>query len=340
MRTDVGIDLGTNCTRIFMGKSISLSEPSVVTINNMTGEAESFGTEAYKAIGRTSDRITPICPIEYGTIADFQAAELMLKEFLQKVCGKKIVRPRAIVAIPCGTTSVQQRSVLDAMETAGARNVCLVEAPLAAAIGLNIDFNTPKGTTIVDIGKGTTDIAVLSMGGLARSESIKIGGAAFEEAIIRYIRTKHNIAVGSVTAERIKKEIGCVKLRPIEVGLTVNGLNLYSGLPESFEINTTELHEIMSETAQEIIKAIQNVFEHTAPEMVADTAEDGIILTGGGALTYGMRELLEERLETKIKLVDDPINCVVKGLGKALSNFKMLKNSNYHFRSLEELKIE
>ena len=230
--------------------------------------------------------------------------------------------------------------MLDAMETAGARNVCLVEAPLAAAIGIGIDFSTPKGTTVVDIGKGTTDIAVLSMGGLARSESIKIGGAAFDEAIVRHVRLKNNIAIGVVTAEKLKREIGCVKKRPVEVGMTVSGLNLYSGLPESFEITTTELLGVMRETAFEIIAAIQNVFEHTAPEMIADTSVDGIILTGGGALTYGMVELLEERLETKINLVDDPINCVVKGIGKALSNFKMLRNSDYQFRSLEDLKIE
>ena len=340
MRTDIGIDLGTNFTRIFMGKSIALCEPSVVTVNDMTGEAVNYGYDAYKAIGRTSDLRIPVCPIENGTVADFRAAELMLKEYVHRVCGKKVIRPRAIVAIPCGTTAVQQRSVLDAMESAGARNVCLVEAPLATVIGMGMDFSTPKGITIIDIGKGTTDIAVISMGGLARSVSLKTGGAAFDDAIVKFVRNEHNVNIGVVTAERLKKQIGCVKRRPVEVGMTVSGINLFSGLPQSVEITSGDLLRVMNETADDIIRSVQDVFEHTAPEMLADTAEDGIVLTGGGALTYGMAEMLSIRLSTKINMAEDPENSVVNGLGKALEDFSMLKNRDYHFRSLEDLMVE
>ncbi len=340
MRSDIGIDFGTDTTRIFMGRSIVLSRPTVITIDNDTGEPKAYGNEAYQMIGRTSDRLTSVCPVQNGTIADFEAAELLLKKYFAEVSGKKLLRPRTMVAIPGNITAVKQRSVVDALESAGARNVCLIEAPLAAAIGLDVDFSTPRGVTVVDIGKGTTDIAVLSMGGLARCESLPIGSGSFDEEIIRFIRREYNVNVGALTAERIKKTIGCVKPREIEVGMTVSGLNVFTGMPQSIEVDTTRLYDIMMITAEEILGSIQRVFEQTAPEMVADTAKDGIILTGGGSLTYGMPELLSQRLGLQAKRVDDPLNCVIKGIGKALNNSQVLKNGDYRFRSLEDLTIE
>jgi len=340
MRSDIGIDFGTDTTRIFMGRSIVLSRPTVITIDNDTGEPKAYGDEAYQMIGRTSDRLTSVCPIQNGTIADFEAAELLLKQYFSEVSGKKLLRPRTMVAIPGNITAVKQRSVVDALESAGARNVCLIEAPLAAAIGLDVDFSTPRGVTVVDIGKGTTDIAVLSMGGLARCESLPIGSGSFDEEIVRYIRREYNVNIGILTAERIKKTIGCVKPRDWEVGMTVSGLNVFTGLPQSVEVDTTRLYEVMMVTAEEIIGSIQRVFEQTAPEMVADTAKDGLILTGGGSLTFGMPELLSVRLGLQVHRVEDPLNCVVKGIGKALNNSKVLKNGDYRFRSLEDLTIE
>jgi rod shape-determining protein MreB len=340
MKTDIGIDFGTDTTRIFMGRGIVLSKPTVITIDNDTGEPKAFGNEAYQMIGRTSDRLTSVCPVQNGTIADFEAAELLLKEYFSRVSGKKLIRPRTIVSIPGNITAVKQRSVVDALESAGARNVCLIEAPLAAAIGLDIDFSTPRGVTVVDIGKGTTDIAVLSMGGLARCESLPVGSGSFDEEIIRFVRREYNIAIGVLTAERIKKAIGCVKPRPLEIGMTVSGLNLFNGLPQSVEINTTQLYDVMMVAANEMIGSIQRVFEQTAPEMVADTAKDGLILTGGGSLTYGMAELLSQRLKLQVKPVADPLNCVIHGIGKALNNSKVLKNGDYRFRSLADLTIE
>ncbi|MBR6547916.1 MAG: rod shape-determining protein [Clostridia bacterium] len=340
MRSDIGIDFGTDTTRIFMGRSIVLSRPTVITIDNATGEPKAYGNEAYQMIGRTSDRLTSVCPVQNGTIADFEAAELLLKKYFAEVSGKKLLRPRTMVAIPGNITAVKQRSVVDALESAGARNVCLIEAPLAAAIGLDVDFSTPRGVTVVDIGKGTTDIAVLSMGGLARCESLPIGSGSFDEEIIRFIRREYNVNVGALTAERIKKTIGCVKPRELEVGMTVSGLNVFTGMPQSIEVDTTRLYDIMMITAEEILGSIQRVFEQTAPEMVADTAKDGIILTGGGSLTYGMPELLSQRLGLQAKRVEDPLNCVIKGIGKALNNSQVLKNGDYRFRSLEDLTIE
>ncbi|MBR4867925.1 MAG: rod shape-determining protein [Clostridia bacterium] len=340
MRTDIGIDFGTDTTRIYLGRGVVLSKPTVITIDNHTGQPKAYGVEAYQMIGRTSDRLTSVCPVQNGTIADFEAAQLLLKEYITRVNGKKILRPRTMVSIPGNITAVKQRSVVDALESAGARNVCLIEAPLAAAIGLDIDFSTPKGVTVVDIGKGTTDIAVLSMGGLARCESLPMGGGSFDEEIMKFVRKEYNVSIGVLTAERLKKTIGSVKPRALEVGMTVSGLNLFNGKPQSVEVNTSQMYEVMMVTAEEMIQSIQRVFEQTAPEMVADTAKDGLILTGGGSLTYGMAELLEERLKIKVKPVSDPLNCVVEGIGKALNNSQVLKNGDYRFRSLEDLSIE
>lgn len=340
MRSDIGIDFGTDTTRIYMGRGVVLSRPTVITIDTDTGEAKAYGTEAYEMIGRTSERLVSVCPVQNGTIADFEAAELLLKRYFAEVSGKKLIRPRTMVAIPGNITAVKQRSVVDALESAGARNVCLIEAPLAAAIGLDVDFSTPKGVTVVDIGKGTTDIAVLSMGGLARCESLPVGGGTFDDEIVRFVRREYNVAIGTLTAERIKKTIGCVSPRRLEVGMTVSGLNVFTGMPQSIEVDTGRLYEVMMTTAEEIIRSIQRVFEQTAPEMVADTSKDGLILIGGGSLIYGMPELLSARLELQVNRADDPLNCVVKGIGKALTNSKVLKNGDYRFRSLEDLTIE
>ncbi len=340
MRTDIAIDLGTDTTRIFKNKRIALSKPSAVAIDNIRGVGVVYGSDARAMIGRTGDRISAVSPIERGTVADFESAQMLIKQYISDVSGKKMIRPRAFVAIPGGTTAVQQRSVMDALESAGARNVCLVESPLAAAVGLGVDFSTPRGVTIVDIGKGTTDIGVLSMGGLARCESIKLAGEDFDTAIARYVRREHNIDIGILTAEKIKKSIGCVMPRPLDVGLYMNGLSVYSGLPESFEITTQEVYSIMLPIAEDIVKAIRGVFDRTPPEMVADTAEDGLYLIGGSANVYGMSEFLSKNLKVKVITPEEPTECVIKGLGGAMENITILKNGDYRYTSLEDLVIE
>lgn len=340
MYTDIGIDLGTDYTRIFAGRGIVLNEPSCVAVEERTGEPIDYGVKAAQMIGRTSDRVSVVCPIERGAIADFDMAELLLKEYLKRACGRKMIKPRVMATMPSGVTAVQQRSIVDALESAGARNVCLIEGPLAVAIGLEVDFSTPHATTVIDIGKGTTDIAVLSMGGLAQCESARIAGGDFDEAIMRYIRKEHNISIGIRTAEEIKKKIGCVVRRQVEVGMTVKGLNLFTGLPQLFEVTNHEIFDALSDSVENMLKAIRGVLEKTPPELAADISREGIVLCGGGALIYGMEQLLQERLGAKVTLVHDPLCGAVRGTGKALADLKVLRNGNYKFRTLKDLVIE
>lgn len=340
MYTNIGIDLGTDYTRIFAGRGIVLNEPSVIAVDHYTGEPIEYGQKAAEMIGRTSDRVEVSCPIERGAIADFDMAQLMLKEYMRRACGRKMIKPRVMVTMPSGVTSVQQRSIVDAMESAGARNVCLIEGPLAVAIGLEVDFSTPRATTVIDIGKGTCDIAVLSMGGLAQCESARMAGADFDEAIVRYVRKEHNILIGVRTAEEIKKQIGCVVRRQIEVGMTAKGLNLFTGLPQLFEVTNHEIYEALSDSVEAMVKAIHGVLEKTPPELAADISREGIVLCGGGALIFGMEQLLSERLGAPVTLVEDPLCGAVRGTGKALSDLKVLRNGNYRFRTLKDLVIE
>ncbi len=340
MPIDIGIDMGTANTVIYVGKSIVLNEPSVVSVETDTGRPLKFGYEAYKMIGRAPGKITPVCPIERGVIASYEEAEQLLRYFVRKVYGGKVIKPRVMFSMPAGVTVVQQRSFMSAMQAAGARNICPIESPVAAAIGVGIDFSKPYGTIVVDIGAGSTDIAVLSMGGIAQYESVRIASSDFDEAIIRYIRKEHNILIGQRTAENIKKQIGCVLHRPIEITMFAKGRNLYTGLPQVFEITANEICDAISEVSYGICAAVQAVLEKTPPELVGDIAKDGVLLTGGGALIHGMVELMERHIGIKASLVDEPMSCVAYGIGKALKNFDLLKNGDYEFRSLQDLVIE
>lgn len=340
MQSDIGIDLGTGYTRIYSGRSIVLNQPSVVTVKKRGGEAVEFGDKAYASIGRTSDRFCSVCPIERGTIANYDVAEKMIKEYLTRTAGKKTVKPRVMITAPSGLTAVQERSIVDAAENAGARNVCLIESPLAAAVEMGVDFSAPSGVAVIDMGKGTTDIAVLSMGGISQCESARVAGIDFDEAIVRYVRHEYNIAIGMLTAERIKKTVGCVKKRQVEIAVTAGGLNQFSGLPEMFEITSTQLYDAISDTFEAILKAIRGVFEKTPPELLADSSDKGMILTGGSSLIYGMPERLSEELNMPVHMPDDPLLCVARGIGKAMADMSMLKNGDYYFRSLQDLTVE
>lgn len=340
MLTDIGIDLGTANTVIFAGRSVVLSEPSVVAVETETGRPLYFGSDAYRMVGRTPDRITTVFPIERGVIANYEVAEHMVRYFLKKIYGNRMIKPRVMVSIPSGITAVQQRSVRTVVEDAGARDVCLIEAPVAAAIGVGVDFVKPHGTIVVDVGAGTTDVAVLSMGGLAQCESIRMASLDFNEAIIRYVRKEYNILIGARTAEEIKLKIGCVVHRPVEVAMKAKGRNLFSGLPEMFEITSNEVSDAISEVSYGICGAIQSVLERTPPELVADISTDGILLTGGGVLIHGMPELLHRYTGLKATVVPDPTSCVARGTGKALENPDLLVNGDYEFRSLQDLTLE
>ncbi len=340
MAKEIGIDLGTSKTVLFSGAKIVLELPSVVTVDSETWEPVYYGEKALQTLGRTPDSLTCVRPIERGVISDYEIAQQMMRRYMTKAFGNKIIRPRVMAALPTGLTEVQHRSVANVIEAAGGRNVSVIEGPVAVAIGLGIDFSKPHGSMIVDIGAGTTDIATLSMGGIAQCSSVKIASGDFDELIMRAVRKEYNVVIGPLTAEHIKKQIGTVVSRPVEIAMTAKGRNLFSGLPQSFEITSSEVFEAIGESANSICNEVRKVLEKTDPDLVADILEDGIYLTGGGSLIHGMDTLLSEYIGTKVIPVDDPTHSVVKGTGIALKNPKLLRNVDFQYRSIQELIVD
>ena len=332
MSQDIGIDLGTASVLIYIkGKGIVLKEPSVVAVDTTTNRLLAVGLEAQRMLGRTPGNIVAIRPLREGVISDYQMTERMLKYFLEKVCKNKLFKPRVIVCVPSGVTEVEERAVLDAARQAGASQTFIIEEPVAAAIGANVDISRPYGNLIVDIGGGTTDIAVISLGGIVKSNSIKVAGDKFDDAIIKYIRKKHNILVGERTAEEIKMNVGCVVPRINELGkpevatMEVRGRCLLSGLPKVVTVSSVEMMEAVEECANSIIEAIKGLMEVTPPELIGDVAENGIILTGGGALIHGLDRLIHKETGIQCFIAEDAISCVAIGTGKALDNIESLK---------------
>ena len=330
---DIGLDLGTASVLVYVkGKGIVLREPSVVAIDKTTDRILAVGEEARKMLGRTPGNIVAIRPLREGVISDYHVTEKMLKYFLNKVCSKsffKLFKPRVMICVPSGVTEVEKRAVEDAAMQAGARKTYLIEEPIAAAIGAGIDITKACGSMVVDIGGGTTDIAVISLGGTVVSTSVKVAGDKFDEAIVRYMRKKHNIMIGERTAEEIKIQIGTVFPRPKEVQVDVRGRNLVSGLPKTITISSTEIMEVLEEPVSSIIEAVHSVLERTPPELAADISERGIVMTGGGCLVYGMDKLLEYKTGIRVIIADDAISCVALGTGKTLDNLDILKKDNY-----------
>lgn len=337
MPLDIGIDMGTANTIIYSNGTVVLSEPSVVITDAEDGRCLNFGAEAFKMVGRTSDKMMAVKPIEHGVIASHLEAETMLRYFLKKIGGNRMIKPRVMMAMPAGITEVQKRSFIYAVQEAGARNICPIESPVAAALGMGTDFTKPYGTIVVDIGAGTTDVAVLSMGGLAQSESVRIASSDFDEAIIKYIRRKYSIDIGVKTAENIKMHIGSAVHRPIEIAMKAKGLNYKTGMPQVFEVTANEICDAISDVSYSICKAVQMVLEKTPPELVGDIAKDGILLTGGGALLNGMCELFERYMGIGATLADSPLESVARGIGVGIKNFDLLKNGDYEFKSLIEI---
>jgi len=324
--SDIGIDLGTATILVYIkGKGIVLREPSVVALNKENGKLLAVGTEAQKMLGRTPGNIVAIRPLRDGVISDYEVTQRMIKEFIKKVCGFRLVKPRIVICVPSGITEVEERAVFDAGLQAGARQVYLIEEPVAAAIGAGIDISKPNGNMIVDIGGGTTDIAVISLGGIVESASIKIAGDRFDEAIIRYIKRKHNVLIGERTAEELKIKIGCVYPRPEEIAMDVKGRCLMTGLPKVFMVTSTEILEAFEEVTINIIEAVHSVLEHTPPELVSDISTNGITLTGGGSLVYGFDKLLSSHTGIEAHIADDAVSCVAFGTGKALDNLSTMQ---------------
>jgi rod shape-determining protein MreB len=318
---DIGIDLGTATILVYVkGKGIVLREPSVVALNKDTGRMLSVGTEAQRMLGRTPGNIIAIRPLRDGVISDYEVTQRMIREFIKKVLGFRIVKPRLVICVPSGITEVEERAVFDAGLQAGARQVYLIEEPVAAAIGAGIDISKPNGNMIVDIGGGTTDIAVISLGGIVESTSIKIAGDRFDEALIKYIRRKHNVLIGERTAEEIKMKIGCVYPRPEDIAMDVKGRCLMTGLPKVFVVSSSEVLEAFEEVSVNIIEAIHSVMEHTPPELVADISTNGIVMTGGGSLVSGFDKLVTARTGIPTVVAEDAIQCVAKGTGKSLDS--------------------
>ena len=316
--TDIGIDLGTASILVYIrGKGVVLKEPSVVAFDRDTNRIKAIGEDARLMLGRTPGNIVAVRPLRQGVISNYTVTEKMMKYFIQKALGKKTFRkPRIAVCVPSGVTEVERKAVEDATYQAGAREVAIIEEPIAAAIGAGIDIGKPCGNMIVDIGGGTSDIAVISLGGTVVSESIKIAGDDFDEALIRYMRKKHNLMIGERTAEDIKIKIGSAYKRAEVDYMDVRGRNLVTGLPNTVKVSSEETEEALRETTSQIVEAIHSVLEKTPPELAADIADRGIVLTGGGSMLRGLEDLIESRTGINTMTAEEPMTCVAIGTGR------------------------
>ena len=317
---DLGVDLGTANVLVYAdGKGIILREPSVVAVDKNTGKILQVGAAARNMMGRTPGNVVAIRPLRSGVISDYEMTERMLALLFKKAVRHAFLKPRVIVSVPSNITEVEERAVIQATMEAGARRVYLLEEPLAAALGANLDISGPNGHMVVDVGGGTTDVAVLSMNAVAVSSSTKAAGDAFDEAIVSYVRRKHNIIIGTPTAEEVKLAIGCVYPRPEDIGMLVKGRDVRTGLPKEFALQSSDVLEALKRPARQIVDEIFSVLEQTAPELVADIAKNGIVLTGGGSQIYGMDRLIRERTGIPCIVADDADSCVAYGCGKSLS---------------------
>ncbi|HAL03159.1 MAG TPA: rod shape-determining protein [Lachnospiraceae bacterium] len=315
---DIGIDLGTASILVYIrGRGVVLKEPSVVAFDKDNNKIKAIGEDARLMIGRTPGNIVAVRPLRQGVISDYNVTEKMMKYFITKALGRKYFRkPRIAVCVPSGVTEVEKKAVEDATYQAGAREVAIIEEPIAAAIGAGIDIAKPQGNMIVDIGGGTTDVAVISLGGTVESDSIKVAGDDFDNAIVRYMRLKYNMLVGDRTAEDIKINIGTAFKREEIDYMDVRGRNLVTGLPETVRVSSEETQEALKETTTQILDTICSVLERTPPELAGDIVDRGIVLTGGGAMLRGLEELIEERTHINTMTADEPMTCVAIGTGK------------------------
>lgn len=322
---DIGIDLGTATVIVYVkGKGIVLREPSVVAVDNVTGDVLAVGHEARRMLGRTPGNIIATRPLRDGVISNYTNTEKMLKYFINKIRGRFLFAPRIMICIPSQVTEVEKKAVIDAASNAGARRVYLIEEPIAAAIGAGLDISKPSGNMIVDIGGGTTDIAVISLGGAVVSTSIKIAGDRFDEAIVKYIKKKHNVMIGERTAEELKLNIGCVYPKFQDMEMDVRGRDLITGLPKTITVYSSEMLEALEEPSMLIVDAVHNVLEKTPPELASDISDKGIYMTGGGCLVDGLDKLIQEKTGINVMIAEDSISCVAIGTGKALDNLDNL----------------
>ncbi len=326
--TDIGIDLGTASILIYVkGKGIILNEPSVVALDKREGRVIAIGEEARSMLGRTPDNIIAVRPLREGVIADYDITEKMLRHFISKACGNNwLFRPRVMICIPSGVTDVEERAVRQATMQAGARQAFLMEEPLAAALGAGLDISQASGSMVVDIGGGTTDIAVLSLGGIVCSKSVRIGGDKFDESIVRYIRRTYNLLIGERFAENLKISVGTAYPRGLKENkiMEVCGRDMVTGLPKSVAFSSLESYDALQEPIDAIVALVREILEITPPELASDIIEKGIVMTGGGALLNGLDTLISFEVGLPVHIADDPISCVARGTGKALSQINAL----------------
>jgi rod shape-determining protein MreB len=328
--TDIGIDLGTATVLIYVkGKGIVLREPSVVAVDLDNGQVLAVGDEAKEMVGRTPGSVVSVRPLRDGVIADYTMTETMLRYFMKRINQgmRRFFKNRVMICVPSGATDVERRAVLEAAIEVGARDAYLIEEPMAAAIGANLEIGQAKGKMIVDIGGGTTDIAVISLGGIVVSRSLRVGGDKFDEAIIRFLRKQHNLAIGEQTAEKLKIQIATCDATEEEKSMVLRGRDLIKGLPRQIEIDSGSIRSAISDNVTAIVDGVKNVLEVTPPELAADIIDGGIVLTGGGAMLRGLPELISRETQINCFASDDPTECVALGTGKALAEIEKLKSS-------------
>ncbi len=325
--TDLAIDLGTANTLIYVPeKGVVLNEPSVVAVDSKTKRSIAVGLEAKKMLGRTPEEITAIRPMKDGVIADFEMVEVMLRGFIDKVSMRKLfLRPRVVVAVPSGITAVEMRAVRDSVEQAGAREVFLIAEPVAAAIGVGLPVQTPTGNMVVDIGGGTTEIAVIALSGIVAKISIRVGGDEMDEAIVNYIKKKYNLLIGDSTAEEIKMNVGSAFPLDEEKDMEVRGIDLVSGIPKTIKVTSKEIRGALEKPVSQIINAVKQALEKTPPELAADIVDKGIVMTGGGSLLRGLDKLLTEETNLLTKVAENPLECVARGAGYVLEDMAKFK---------------
>lgn len=333
---DMGIDLGTANTLVFIrGKGIVIREPSVVAIQTNTKEVLAVGEEAKKMIGRTPGNIVAIRPLKDGVIADFDVTQNMLKYFIKKATlTKSIFQPRVVICVPSGVTEVEKRAVEEAAIHAGAREAYLIEEPMAAAIGAGLPVQEPTGSMVVDIGGGTTEVAIISLGGIVTSKSIRVGGDELDDSIVTYIKREYSLMIGERTAEEIKITIGSADSQSEETFMDIRGRDLISGLPKTLNISSKEIYEALKEPVTNILDAIKTTLEKTPPELAADVMEFGIMLTGGGALLEGLDRLIIRETGMPVHIAENPLDCVVIGTGKALDSIDVLKKTVNNYKRI------
>ncbi len=336
---DLAVDMGTSTTLLYeQGKGIVAREPTVVAVNRMTGKIAQVGQEAQKMVDRTPANIVSIRPVAAGVICDYEMAAQMLRELVNRVTSFRLFKPRVLACVPSGITGVEERAMIDAAIEAGGRRVYLLEKAVATAMGAGVNVSKPNGHMVIDIGGGTTEIAVVSAGGVVECESIKTAGSSFDEAIVRYVRRRHNMLIGFSAAEEIKRSIGCVLQRPDLGREEVKGSSLENGLPMKIHLTSNELIEAFVEPMNEILDALHTVLERTPPQLVGDLDSNGIILSGGGSLIYGIDRLIERSTGIRTTTVDDPISCAAYGAGRMLKNLDEMPDGMMNFYRTRQLK--